>query len=184
MKLFIILITSLIVLLLLFLVILPLTVHWPFKMGGKENFNNNKNYLISIATGNNKYIKFIEPFLDSFYKTTPNSDIKIIIVCVLFTNKQLETLKQKYKNVQFETYERPEPNIKKIGDALMVSRPKMLLDIAKQLKIGSRVIYTDIDHIFQKNLTPFFNEIVPYDIGLRERKGHQWAGGAYYICSK
>ena len=38
MKLFIILITSLIVLLLLFLVILPLTAHWPFKMGNKEHF--------------------------------------------------------------------------------------------------------------------------------------------------
>ena len=32
MKLFIILITSLIVLLLLFLVILPLSIHWPFKL--------------------------------------------------------------------------------------------------------------------------------------------------------
>ena len=39
MKLFIILITSLIVLLLLFLVILPLTINWPFKISSKDNYD-------------------------------------------------------------------------------------------------------------------------------------------------
>ena len=39
MKLFIILITSLVVLLLLFLVILPLTIHWPFKTSSKDNYD-------------------------------------------------------------------------------------------------------------------------------------------------
>lgn len=49
MKLFIILITSLIVLLLLFLVILPLTVQWPFKMGGKEKFTTSDNIKLNMT---------------------------------------------------------------------------------------------------------------------------------------
>lgn len=48
MKLFIILTTSLIVLLLLFLVILPLTVHWPFKLG-KEHFDNKPPFPIDVV---------------------------------------------------------------------------------------------------------------------------------------
>ena len=49
MKLCIILITSLIVLLLLFLVILPLTIHWPFKLGGKENFTIGDNIKLNMT---------------------------------------------------------------------------------------------------------------------------------------
>ena len=58
MILFIIAITILIALLLLFLVILPLTLHWPFKMGGKEKFENNnqkKLSLIDIRNNPEKY---------------------------------------------------------------------------------------------------------------------------------
>ena len=48
----IIFIISLIVLLLLlFLVILPLTIHWPFKLGGKEKFLENKYAVIGVWGG-------------------------------------------------------------------------------------------------------------------------------------
>ena len=77
MKLFIILITSLIVLLLLFLVILPLTVQWPFKISGKEKFENNKYYGKNIPPLKNKEI--YKKLLQTWHSFAKHHDINYVI---------------------------------------------------------------------------------------------------------